>query len=84
MELLVPANGKIGSTRWNYLTLPLIDRSVTIKYRIRLDTVFLEHSLDCALLGRRNADGLVLHAVELRLPYQEDDIILYILGFCIR
>ena len=32
-------------------------------------------------MERRNADGFVFHAVELRFPYLEDNVILDVLGF---
>ena len=61
-------------------SFPGIDRFVTVEHRIGFDTVFQEDFLNGALLGRRNADGFILHAIELRLPYHKDHIVLNVLG----
>ena len=92
MELLEPLGGKNGTTQWNYSmqavmqadSFPGIDRFVTVEYRVGFDTVLQEDFLNGALLGGCDADGFILHAIELRLSYHKDHIVLNILGFGMR
>ena len=88
MEQKIPPNGKNGTIGWNcpkhrvmYAdTSPLIDRFVTIEHGIGFDAVLQEDFLDGPLMQGRDANSLLLHAIELRLSYLEDDIILDVLG----
>ena len=65
-------------------SFPGIDRFVTVEYRIRFDAVVQEDFLDGTLMGGCDADGPVLHTVELRLSDPENHIVLDVLGLGIR
>ena len=63
---------------------PRIGRLVAIEHRVSFDTVFQEDFLDGTLMGGCDADGPVLHTVELRLSNAENHIVLDVLGLGIR
>ena len=65
-------------------SFPGIDRFVTVEHRIGFNTVLQEDFLDGTLMGGCDADGPVLHTIELRLPYHKDHIVLNVLGFGMR